>query len=243
MLDSLDPPPNLSPWLSGAKGRELVRRGHRLFESEGCAHCHRGPFFTDNLIHPLEEIRTQPARAEFSRLLQQFLAPTYDPRTGKAVHGGFLEVPGLRRVGYKTVTLRYVWGSAPYLHDGGVGVAAMPTGPAAPDLKAHLARRDKVHGTGPILAYREAAPGSHYRADAALSLQALLLHSERKKVLRGNVAPVLPVPGNERMLSAAELGIEGIGHGFYLDDEPGGNDVTALVAVLLALDDQPGALP
>jgi hypothetical protein len=241
MLDSLDPPPNRSPWLRGA--RALVERGHRLFVAEGCADCHRGPFFTDNLVHPLSEIETQPARAEFSRLLQQFLAPTYDPRTGKATRGGFLELPGLRRVGYKTLTLRYVWGSAPYLHDGGVGVAPVPDAPSASTLKAHLARPDKVHGTGPILAYREAAPDSHYRADAALSLQALLLRSERKKVLRGNVAPVLPIPGTERKLSAAELGIEGIGHAFYLDDEPGGDDVTALVAFLLALDDHPGILP
>jgi hypothetical protein len=119
----------------------------------------------------------------------------------------------------------------------------MPGGAAFTTLKAHLARPDKVHGTGPILAYREAAPDSYYRADAALSLQALLLSSERKRVLRGNVAPVLPVPGTERKLSAAELGIEGIGHAFYLEDEPGGDDVTALVAFLLSLDDQPGALP
>lgn len=241
MLDSLDPPPNHSPWLAGA--RALVERGYRLFESRGCAGCHRGPYFTDNVIHPLEKIQTQPARAEFSRLLQQFLAPTYDPRTGKATNGGFLELPGLRRVGYKTVTLRYVWGSAPYLHDGGVAVAAMPGAPPARDLKSHLARADKVHGMGPILAYREAAPASAYRADAALSLQALLLRSERKAVLRGNVAPVLPVPGTQRKMSAAELGIEGIGHSFYLDDDPGGDDVTALVAFLLALDDVPGALP
>jgi hypothetical protein len=243
MLDSLDPPPNRSPWLSGAAGRALVERGKQLFASHGCADCHRGPFFTDNVVHPLEEIGTQPARAEFSRLLQQFLAPTYDPRSGKAVHGGFLELPGLRRVGYKTLTLRYVWGSAPYLHDGGVGVAAMPNGAVASDLRSHLARADKVHGTGPILSYREAAPESHYRADAALSLQGLLLRSERKRILRGNLAPVMPVPGTERKLAAADLGIEGIGHAFYVDDEPGGDAITALVAFLLALDDEPGILP
>jgi hypothetical protein len=241
MLDSLNPPANRAPWLAGAQA--LVERGQRVFTSRGCAGCHRGPFFTDNLIHPLEEIETQPARAEFSRLLQRFLAPTYDPATGKAVHGGPLELPGLRRVGYKTVTLRYVWGSAPYLHDGGVGVAAMPNGASVGDLKTHLRRSDVVHGTGPILAYREAAPRSHYRADAALSLQALLLRSERKKVLAGNVAPVLPVPGTDRTMSAADLGIEGVGHAYYIDDVPGGDEITALVAFLLALDDEPGALP
>lgn len=241
MLDSLDPPPNHSLWLAGK--RALVERGHELFEAHGCADCHRGPFFTDNVIHPLEELGTQPARAEFGRLLQQFLAPTYDPESGKATNGGLLELPGLRRVGYKTVTLRYVWGSAPYLHDGGVAVAPMPGGPPARDLKSHLLRADTVHGTGPILGYREAAPESAYRADAALSLQALLLRSERKKVLKGNVAPVLPIPGTDRKLSAADLGIEGIGHSYFIDDEPGGDDVTALVAFLLSLDDEPGNLP
>jgi hypothetical protein len=242
MLDSLDPPPNRSPMLKGAA--ELVRQGRDVFARAGCGECHRGPFFTDNLVHRLKELKTQPARAEFSRQAQQNLAPTYDASTGLATHGGLFDLSGQRRVGYKTVTLRYVWGSAPYLHDGGVGVALRP-GVAAPSSLAALLgsdQRDKLYGTGPILAYREQYPTTYYRADAALSLQALVLRSERARVIAGNRTPVIPIPGRNQKLPAETLSIAGIGHDYYLDDAPGGKDVTALVAFLLALDDDPGKL-
>jgi hypothetical protein len=244
MLDSLDPPPNRSALL--ARARPLVARGYELFKQEGCASCHRGPFFTDNVVHPLSEIGTQPSRAEFGRSLQLFLAPTYDPDTGKAIRGGFIDASGARRVGYKTVTLRFVWGSAPYLHDGGVGVA---TGPGSPppgdDLAALLARppETNLYGTAPILAFGEANPESHYRSNAALSLQALLLENERRRVIAGNGTPVFRVPGSTRMLTGKDFGIEGIGHEFWIRDKPGGEKVTALVAFLLALDDWPGRPP
>jgi hypothetical protein len=101
--------------------------------------------------------------------------------------------------------------------------------------------RTKLYGTGPILAYREQYPATYYRADAALSLQALVLRSERARVVAANRQPVIPVPGRRQMLPAEALAIEGIGHDYYLDDRPGGKDVTALVAFLLALDDEPGA--
>ncbi|HET7546086.1 MAG TPA: hypothetical protein VFK05_39730 [Polyangiaceae bacterium] len=237
MLDSLDPPPNHSPLLRGANA--LVARGREVFDEAGCGSCHRGPFFTDNLVHALEEIHTQPARAEFGRAAQTFLAPSYDASTGTATKGGS------RRVGYKTVTLRYVWGSAPYLHDGGVGVAVR-SGVAPPASLAALlglSERDKVYGTGPILAYRESQPDSYFRADAALSLQALVVRSERSRVIAGNRLAVLPVPGQGRALSGADLAIEGIGHEYYLENEaPCSERVTALIAFLLALDDDPGTL-
>jgi hypothetical protein len=237
MLDSLDPPPNHSPWLQGASA--LVRRGREVFDQAGCASCHRGPFFTDNLVHALDEIRTQPARAEFGRQAQTFLAPPYDPSTGTAIKSG------PRHVGYKTVTLRYVWGSAPYLHDGGVGVAVRPGLAPPPTLEALLLlpEQDKLYGTAPILAQRESDPDRYVRADAALSLQALVVRSERSQVIAGNRLAVMPVPGQNRKLSGADLAIEGIGHDYYLEIEtPGSERVTALVAFLLALDDDPGTL-
>ena len=39
------------------------------------------------------------------------------------------------------------------------------------------------------------------------------------------------------------LGVSGIGHEFWIDDTPGGDRITALVAFLLALDDRPCELP
>ena len=89
------------------------------------------------------------------------------------------------------------------------------------------------------------------RANAALSLQALLLKSERVIVLRENSSPRVPVPGQceggghapackELRLPVAKLGVSGKGHEYWVDDFPGGKRITALIAFLLAIDDSPG---
>ncbi len=279
-LDWLTPPPNRSALLSRAKG--LVARGYEVFRESGCAACHAGPFLTDNRMHRLfdrrneelgiaapstagfrslgrgtgPELGTTPYRSFANRPLQLLVAPPYDPVTGSATSvgspiGGLL---GSRAVGYKTVTLRFVWGSAPYLHDGGVGVALAPgVAPAGDDLQALLRRpaTDKLYGMASILEHREQRPTTAPWPNAALSLQALVLQKERARVLVDNRAVVLPVPvgGADNPLKAparvslASLGVEGMGHEFWIDDEPGGERVTALVAFLLALDDAPGELP
>lgn len=247
MLDWVQPPPNLSPLLANARDAGLVRQGYQVFKEQGCATCHAGPFFTDNQIYPLKEIKTDSARAAATKLLQVGLAPRYDPKTGRAETGGILGfLAGLiagKHAGYKSVTLRYVWGSAPYLHDGGVGVALKPElGKGGDDLKALLSRNqnDKVYGMAQILNYRESHPDSYYRPDAALSLQSLLLKSERDKVVAANRAPVYPIPGRADFVSVASMHIQGVGHEYWIDDVPGGDIVTPLVAFLLALDDNPG---
>jgi hypothetical protein len=145
-------------------------------------------------------------------------------------------------------------GSPPYLHDGGVAVALRPgSAPPEVDLAALLRRpdSDKLYGTASILAQRETQQTSGPWANAALSLQALLLEKERAKVLEHNHALILPTPrgGTDNPLDAPEVtnlvarGVEGRGHRFWIDDEPGGERVTALVAFLLAMDDHPGELP
>lgn len=247
MLDWVEPPPNRSALLAKARDAGLVRQGYQVFKDQGCAGCHAGPFFTDNRIYPLKEIGTDPARAEATKLLQVGIAPRYDPKTGKAATGGILGfLAGLiagKHAGYKSVTLRYLWGSAPYLHDGGVGVALKPElGKGGDDLKRLLSRKEeeKIYGMAQILNYREAHSGSYYRPDAALSLQALLLRSERHRVIDANRAQVHPVPGRPDFVSFASMHIQGIGHEYWIDDVPGGDVVTPLVAFLLALDDHPG---
>jgi len=274
MLDWNEPPPNVSQLL--ARAAALVPRGYEIFKREGCDDCHRGPFLTDNRIvrfspHRSDEYgiavpstagwsaprgpatETAAYRAIGTRELQMFVAPSYDPATGLATDEGSL-LNGLfgtnKRVGYKTITLRHLWGSAPYLHDGGVGVT-LNSGSAAPgdDLQRLLSRpaTDKIYGMGGILTGWEVDPESRIRANAALSLQALVLRSERDEVIRQNRRRLVPVPSTTNepraALSMELLGVEGIGHEFYLDDVPGGDDVTALVAFLLALDDRPGDLP
>ena len=248
MLDWVEPPTNHSTLLANARQAGLVEKGYEVFKSQGCAQCHAGPFFTNNKIMPLAQIGTNNARAKATEPLQTFVAPEYDPSTGKAISSGiggfFAKLFGNKQTfGYKVVTLRYLWGTAPYLHDGGVGVALQP-GSAAPgdDLRSLLKRpeADKLYGMGQILVYREANPESYLRPNAALSLQAVLLKSERAKVVAANHEQVYPVLGTTDHVSLEQMNIQGIGHDYYIDDTPGGDNITALVAFLLALDDDPG---
>ena len=247
MLDWAEPPPNVSPLLANARAAGWVERGYQIFKSHGCDRCHAGPFFTDNRIVRLRRIGTDSARASATSPLQSFLAPIYSPRTGKATGGGVLGIlAGLfagKKPGYKTVTLRYLWGSAPYLHDGGVGVTLQPgAAPQGVDLQRLLSRpdTDKLYGIAQILTYRDAHPETWLRPNAALSLQALLLQSERLKVISANEERAYPVPGRTDSIPIAAMHIHGIGHPYWINDAPGGDTVTALVAFLLALDNDPG---
>ncbi|RIK74541.1 hypothetical protein DCC62_15055 [candidate division KSB1 bacterium] len=114
--------------------------------------------------------------------------------------------------------------------------------PAGDDLQALLQRdaAEKVYGAGQILAYREAHPESYFRPNAALSLQAILLQSEREKVIVANKEKVYPVPGSTARVAMEDMNVQGIGHEYWIQDQPGGDNITALIAFLLALDDKPG---
>ena len=72
------------------------------------------------------------------------------------------------------------------------------------------------------------------------ALLALVLAEAREAAVKENYQPTHPVIGSSMKRSMASLGVAGIGHEFWVDDTPGGPDVTALVAFLLALDDCPG---
>jgi hypothetical protein len=280
MLDSLVPPRSHAPNVVGSAS--LWRRGYEVFKRSGCELCHRGPMLTDNSIHRLARDRrgelglpqspstagwriedrgrgpwldTQPDRMLNSRVLQLYAAPSFDPESGRATSEGSAlnGLFGAKRSGYKTTPLRYLWGSAPFLHDGGVGVALRPGGaPAGADLRALLRRpeRDKLYGMGAVLADREQHPERHLWPDPALSLQALLVRSERERVIAANRERVIPTPRSDVLVDAfgnkpathismRSLGGHGGGHDFYVDDEPGGEQITALVAFLLALDHFP----
>jgi len=249
MLDWVQPPANKSQLLKNAYLNGLVDRGYEIFKSEGCIGCHSGPIFTNNKIILEEEIKTNPARAKATEPLKEFFSPLYDPTTGISTTGGFwafLEKiffkPDELKGGYKVLTLRYVWGSAPYLHDGGVGVALKPGIVQSDDnLKELLSCPDtgKIYGIAQILGIRETNEASHFRPNAALSLQALLLESERNKVICANNLAVYPVPGSSKFIPISSLQIEGIGHEYWVKDDPGGDKITALIAFLLALDNDP----
>ena len=69
-----------------------VRRGREIFRRENCAACHSGANFTDSATAGLHDIGT--------------LKPTSGSRLGGPL------------LGIDTPTLRGVWTTAPYLHDG-----------------------------------------------------------------------------------------------------------------------------
>lgn len=284
MLDWMEPPPNVSPLLAASKA--LVPTGHAVFREAGCEQCHRGPFGTDNVIHPVSSdptvqfglpratttagwrvldrasgpaIGTNPERTLDGRNLRRLVSPPYDPATGLPYRAGG-PLPGLLSVqlnGYKSTTLRNLWVTAPYLHEGSVGVGLEPGTDPGTDLRALLARAgspEVIYGMGEMLGRRERDHANVARPNAALSLQALVLKSERERVVAANHRPTMSVtrggtwrespndPARE-LMSMDELGSYATGHDFYLDDQPGGEKVTALVAWLLAQDDCPRALP
>jgi hypothetical protein len=283
-LDWMDPPANQTPLLANAA--DLVARGHEVFRAAGCEQCHRGPYTTDNVIHSISEdpriqfggprapttagwrvidrgagpaINTEPQRTWNTRNLRRFLSAPADPVTGVSYRkSGVLQgLLSVQNVGYKTTPLRYLWASAPYLHDGGVGVGLRPgSAPPGDNLSALLARaggQDVIYGMGEMLSLSEPDPRAGAKANPALSLQALVLESERKKVIASNAEPryklwagsTTALMGGKPVteVSMASMAIAGFGHDFYIQDKPGGPDVTALVAFLLALDDCPRDLP
>ncbi len=282
-LDWMRPPANATPLLASAA--DQVEEGRKVFVAAGCDDCHRGPFGTDNILHsvsldPAEQyglprapsstgwrvldrgrapaIGTDQQRTHDSRTLRRLVSPSYDPATGLADGAGG-PLPGLlgvRTVGYKPSILQNLWNSAPYLHEGSIGIAFTDGSSAPASLSARLAKAgsaEVIYGMGKVLAVREKDPTHGPRADAALSLQALVLQSERAKVIAANEGPDYPVyaggtwspdgAAQPASMSLAAMGAPGTGHAWYIDDQPGGPKVTALVAYLLSLDDCPRDLP
>ncbi len=94
---------------------DAARRGRAVFVGADCARCHAGAAFADGV--------------------------RYDVGTVSAGSGAGIGAP-LTGVGFDTPTLRSLWSSAPYLHDG-----------SAADLEAVLAR----HGEVPALSAAERA--------------------------------------------------------------------------------------
>jgi MYXO-CTERM domain-containing protein len=69
-----------------------AREGRKVFERAGCVPCHSGPDFTDSPLNVLHDVGT--------------LLPTSGNRLGAAL------------TGIDTPTLKGLWQTAPYLHDG-----------------------------------------------------------------------------------------------------------------------------
>lgn len=240
---TLVPPANRSSDNQQALQNGSVVRGAKVFEQANCATCHIPPFFTDNKIHPIDEIGGNPARA-ISRLgINPYLVPsklyTFNTPVPPPADAEVLDVPTegisdspttlpkglLPNGGYKTLPLRGIYVSAPYLHDGGVAVGEGALAFNA-DGSFTVANPGKL-GLTPTLSKGKLP-------DAASSLRALVDRQLRSQVVAANRANPALVRSN----------LEGSGHDFYVDAEAGftPQDQQDLVNFLMALDDNPGVL-
>ncbi|MEH1853519.1 MAG: hypothetical protein V7L11_18040 [Nostoc sp.] len=240
--NSLVPPANQTPENWQALTSNSVKRGAKVFEKANCATCHIPPFFTDNKIHPIDEILTNPARAQSRLGLNKLLvAPklyTFNTPVPIPANAEVLDVPTqgisdtpttlpkgiLPKGGYKTTTLRGLYASAPYLHDGGAAVRAGSL---------------KFDSNGCFTVFNKSGLGLSgtlslgIPADPASSLRALVDRDLRALVIKANKANPSLVRSN----------LDGTGHDFYVDRQAGfnSNQQADLINFLLALDDNPGS--
>lgn len=204
---------NESPANRAALASGAVRRGARISEQAGCVACHAAPGFNVNgdgdTITPLAAIATQPARALFGADLI------------KVGGNGFQA-----EVGYKNQSHRFVFATAPYLHDGGIA-AADTDGDGEADVFGVV---------DTLLSGIEPQPRA--------SLQALLDPVLKSRCVAANRERPNPLTG----VPPADVHITGEGHDFFVAEgvpRPGGGTFTRqdredLIAFLLALDDEPG---
>jgi cytochrome c5 len=249
--NSIVPPPNTSAANAAAIASGSVERGARVFVRAGCVDCHNGPTFNDGRVHPISEIGTNSARARSHLGLQSLLVkPKIYPFDAPVVNNGVaagtptIELPTLfysptptslafglePNGGYKTPTLRGLYTSAPYLHDGGAAIApnAIVPGPQGWFVPAAIVG-GAPYGFGIPYTTQQALP-----ADPSNSLRALLDRTLRAEVVAVNHG----YNGGALLL----INLEGVGHDFYVDAETGWaspQDQTDLINFLLALDDDP----
>lgn len=238
--NSLVPPPNHSPQNLLALKTKSVERGARVFAQAKCVTCHQPPFFTDNKIHPLSEIGTNPARAKSRLDLNDLLVPpklyalnnpvpipadaeVIDvPTEGIAPSPTSLPNGLLPDGGYKTTSLLGLYLSAPYLHDGGVAVRK-----GSLQLGRNGVRTVDSSGLGLAGTLSQAQP-----ADSASSLWALIDRQLREQV----------VTANQENLALVRSNLDGTGHNFYVDRTTGftTRQQIDLINFLLSLDNNPG---
>jgi hypothetical protein len=239
--NTLVPPPNRTPENRKALANNSVQRGAKVFQQANCATCHIPPFFTDNKIHPIEKIGSNPARGKSRLDLNKLLvspkiytlntpvpapanAETLSvPTDGISINPTTLPTGILPAGGYKTTPLRGLYLSAPYLHDGGVAVRAK-TLQVSSDGSFTVADPSGLGLTGTL--------SRGIPADSASSLRALLDSQLRTQVIAANKAYRALVSSN----------LDGTGHPFYVDKTNGYTPAqqTDLINFLLALDNDPG---
>jgi hypothetical protein len=101
---SLKPPPNPN------KPAQLVARGQKVFEREGCAVCHTPPLYTNNALVAVDEFEVPGSHRKMYDILWSSVGT--DPR---------LALQTRRGTGYyKVPSLKGVWYRGPFEHNGSV---------------------------------------------------------------------------------------------------------------------------
>jgi hypothetical protein len=230
--NTLAPPPQPS-----MVETEALQRGATVFEKANCAQCHRGRYFTNHDVIPIEEIKSQSSRAAaLAKLPQIFVPPeTYpsnvsvplppDPpilpvRTFKLAYA--IGNAG----GYKVQSLIGLYLTAPYLHDGGVAASREALQPAA-DGYYEVANPEQMGMAGTLM--------QQIPSDPEASLRVLLDRKLRAVAIATNRA-------NPDLQSTH---VDGSGHEYWVDQQANftPQEQTDLVQFLLSLDDAPTVLP
>jgi len=219
--NSLVPPANRTQQNKQALKSGSVKRGAKVFETANCATCHIPPFFTDNKTHPINEIGTNSARAQSRLALNNLLVEpklySFDTTIPVSANAEVLDVPTkgisesattlplgiLPNGGYKTTTLRGLYFSAPYLHDGGVAVREGSL-KVFPDGRFEVVDLNGLGLTGTL--------SLGLPADPANSLRPLLDRSLREKVVAAN--KLNPALGPQQQTDLINFLLA-------LDDDPG----------------------
>lgn len=202
---------------------DVLATGEEVFKRAGCISCHAGPTFTNHQIIPVEDIKTEPSRAEAMKAVQELLGDSlmYSPDTVKPIpeNPTILRIPEEHRTkeqqnlafsigskgGYKVKGLIGLAYTPPYLHDGGVAVGG-----------------DINHDIGVPGTLLEGKTPNAYN-----SLVAMVDQELRDKVIEANRSnPDL-----------RDVHVEGVGHEFWVDETTGftKEEQEALVEYLLSL--------
>ncbi|MBF2003854.1 MAG: hypothetical protein IGS38_24430 [Synechococcales cyanobacterium M58_A2018_015] len=238
--NTLAPPPN-----EAVTDVASVQRGAQIFDEANCASCHSGRYFTNHRVIAQREIKTQPARAPASKEFAEAFVPpdTYAPNVPVplppdppvlAVPTDITPEEDIQLAyalsdpagGYKVIKLIGTYLHAPYLHDGGVAASEAALQPDETGWY-RIADPDQIGMVGTLM--------RGIKPDAAASLRLLVDRDLRQPMIAANKA-------NSDLQRSH---VSGEGHEYWVDQKAGfqPQDQTDLVNFLLALDDDPIALP
>ena len=220
---TLRPPPPPQRILAQADS-QTKQLGRQVFERAGCAECHSGPALTNNRVVPLREVMTQPAGANALESLQNAWAEplgyAFDEPVPLRKDPKVLRVP-TEHLEEEQIRTAYGFGDSPggYKVKGLVGL--WWTAPYLHDGGVAVGQGGEVGVPNTILVSK--------LLDPYQSLRAVVDRDLRNKVIAANHA--------YRDLST--VGVEGIGHEFWVDSGAGFSEQEQRALLLYLLTYEP----